>query len=48
MKDQLRKVCTNNACDLFPKINWSEEKIKIKASNDVYYAKEYSKLTYRG
>ena len=21
MKDQPRKVCTNNACDLFPKIN---------------------------
>ena len=48
MKDQLRKVFTNNADDLLPKNDLSEEKIKVEASNDVYYAKECNKSSYRG
>ena len=38
-KDQLRKVFTNNAGDLLQKNYLSEEKIKVEASTDVYYAK---------
>ena len=47
MKNQLRKVFTNNAGNLLPKNNLSEENIKVKASDDVYYAKEYNKSSHR-
>ena len=46
LKDQIRKVCINNAKDLLLLNNLNEEKIKVDASNYVYYAKEYSKLSY--
>ena len=47
MKSQLTKVFTNNAGNLLPKNNLSEENIKVKASDDVYYAKEYNKSSHR-
>ena len=48
MKNQIRKVFTNNTGNLLPKNKLSEENIKVVASYDVYYAKEYNKLSYRG
>ena len=45
IKDQLRKVCTNNAGGVLPKSDRNEEKNKVEASNDVYYARENSKLS---
>ena len=47
MKNQPRTVFTNNAGDLIPKNDLREEKVKTKASNNVYYAMEYNKLSYR-
>ena len=47
MKDQPRIVFTNNAGDLIPKNGLREEKVKVKASNNVYCAMEYNKLSYR-
>ena len=47
MKDQPRIVFTNNAGYLIPKNGLREEKVKVKASNNVYCAMEYNKLSYR-
>ena len=44
LKDQLKKVFTNNASDLLPKNVLCQEKIKFEASNDVYYTRKYNKL----
>ena len=37
-----------NTSDLLPKSDLSEEKPKVEASNEVYYAKKWNKLSYRG
>ena len=40
MRGKLRKVFTNNAGDLLPKNALGEEKNRVEACNDVYYAKK--------
>ena len=40
MKGKLRKVFTNNAGDLLPMNALGEEKNRVEACNDVYYAKK--------